>query len=258
MGPMGALVLNSATLGAALKNLCDYFPAVQEHSTLALREAGGLVALTYEIRDGRIARRRQDAELSIGIFMSLVRRCLGAGWAPEEVQFEHLRGADAAEVRAVLGAPVYFAAAGNAILFRRGELAARMPGADAGKLPGALARLRERTAAARPDDFVGSVIAEIRRNFAGGEASIDQVARRLAMSRTGLYRRLAADGVDFSTLTQAVRRELAMIYVAQPGVALTEIASLLGYSELSAFTRAFTRWTGCAPARYRAGLLSCC
>ena len=106
MGPMGALVLNSATLGAALKNLCDYFPAVQEHSTLALREAGGLVALTYEIRDGRIARRRQDAELSIGIFMSLVRRCLGAGWAPEEVQFEHLRGADAAEVRAVLGAPV--------------------------------------------------------------------------------------------------------------------------------------------------------
>jgi hypothetical protein len=120
MGAMGALVLNSPTLGAALKNLCDFFPAVQEHSSLGLAEAGGLVALRYEIKDGRIAQRRQDAELSIGIFMNLLRRCLGAGWAPEEIQFEHLRGAEGTEVRSVLGAPVYFAAAGNAILFRRG------------------------------------------------------------------------------------------------------------------------------------------
>jgi AraC-like DNA-binding protein len=57
--------------------------------------------------------------------------------------------------------------------------------------------------------------------------------------------------VDFSALTQRVREELALIYVAQPGIAFTEIAPLLGYSELSAFSRAFTRWTGLSPARYR-------
>ena len=71
------------------------------------------------------------------------------------------------------------------------------------------------------------------------------------MSRAGLYRRLGAAGSDFSALTQSVRQELAFMYAAEPHIPFTEIAALLGYSELSAFSRAFRRWTSLSPAAYR-------
>jgi AraC-like DNA-binding protein len=251
IGPLARLALNSPTLGAALNNLCRYFPALQEHSTLGLREDGSLMRLEYQIRDGRITNRRQDAELSIGIFSNFFRRCFGARWSPEEVHFEHLRGAEAGAHQSLLNAPVYFAQSTNAILFRRSDLAAPMPGANPALLPALHAELSCRAASARPDDFAGQVVQEIRANFAAGEPSIDKVASSLGVSRATLYRRLAAAGLDFSRATQTVRQELALIYAAQPHIQFAEIAALLGYSEPSAFTRAFRRWTGVSPAAYR-------
>ncbi|WP_442865548.1 helix-turn-helix transcriptional regulator [Acidocella sp. MX-AZ03] len=96
-------------------------------------------------------------------------------------------------------------------------------------------------------DFVGQVLGLIRDGFLNGAAQIDQVAQRLGVSRAGLHRRLRQEGVAFSDLTARIRRDLAQDYVGQPGIAFTDIALLLGYSELSAFTRAFTRWTGRSP-----------
>jgi AraC-like DNA-binding protein len=255
MGPLGHLALRAPTLGAALANMCRYFPAVQEHSTLRLREDGGLLRLDYQIRDGRIGARRQDAELSIAIFLNLFRTCLGAGWAPEQVHFEHARAADLAEHREILRAPVYFSQGTNAILFRKAEAATRMPDADAGQMAALQAEVARQAATARPDDFIGRLAQEIRAGFATGDASIEAVAARLGHSRASLYRLLAARGLVFSDLSQSIRQEMALRYVAQPHMPLTEIAPLLGYSELSAFSRAFARWTGMAPARYRAAKL---
>ncbi|MDE2240504.1 MAG: helix-turn-helix domain-containing protein, partial [Rhodospirillales bacterium] len=185
------------------------------------------------------------------IFAGIFRRCLGASWAPAEVQFEHLRAADAGRVETAFNAPVYYAAGRNAILFSPACLAAPMPGSRPASLPVFEATLRRQAAAAVPEDFLGQVLSLIRSGFASGEANIDNVAARLGLSRAGLYRRLALEGVDFSDLTQRIRRELAESYAAQPGIAFTDLALLLGYSELSAFSRAFTRWTGLSPARYR-------
>jgi AraC-like DNA-binding protein len=251
MGPLGALTLNSPSLGEALRNLCRFFPAIQDHSTLALRDDGDLVRLEYQIRDGRILRRRQDAELSIGIFNSIFVRCLGPSWSPEEIHFEHLRVAEPGAHQALLNAPVYFGQATNAILVRRELLSCRMPGAAPGRVPALEAELARRAAKAPPHDLVGRVVQEIRSGFLAGAADIESVSARLGMSRATLYRGLGEEGTDFTRITEGVRRELAMIYVAQPHVALTEIASLLGYSELSAFSRAFKRWTGRAPAEAR-------
>jgi AraC-like DNA-binding protein len=127
-----------------------------------------------------------------------------------------------------------------------------MPDADAGQMAALQAEVARQAATARPDDFIGRLAQEIRAGFATGDASIEAVAARLGHSRASLYRLLAARGLVFSDLSQSIRQEMALRYVAQPHMPLTEIAPLLGYSELSAFSRAFTRWTGMAPARYRA------
>jgi AraC-like DNA-binding protein len=251
MGPLAELALNSATLGDALKNLCHYFPALQEHSTLALRDDGDLVRLEYQIRDGRILHRRQDAELSIGIFNRLFIRCFGPAWSPAEIHFEHLRAAEAGTYTSLLNAPVYFGQPTNAILLRRELLRHPMPAARPEKIPLLAATLSRRAAQARPDDFIGRVVQEIRAGFATNAADITTVSARLNMSRATLYRSLAAEGLDFSNLTETIRKELALAYLAHPHIPLTEIATLLGYSEQSAFSRAFKRWTGKAPAGFR-------
>lgn len=251
MGPLGQIIVNSPTLGAALHHLCKYFAAVQEHSSLTLRTEGDLLSLEYQIRDGRIAARRQDAELSIAIFNNIFRRCFGPSWSPEEIHFEHLRAAEPLGHERLLNAPVYFAQNRNAILFKRDILHRPMPGADAAKLPTLASALQTRIADARAHDFIGLVVAEIREALAQGDASIARIAQNLGLSEARLYRQLAGLGADFSALTQTIRHELSLTYVAQPHIPLTDIAAQLGYSELSAFSRAFKRWTGMAPATYR-------
>jgi AraC-like DNA-binding protein len=251
LGTLGALLLNTPTIGAALQSLCAYFPSLQEHSTLTLEPHGAYLALRYQIRDGRITARRQDAELSMGMFIALLRRALGAEWGPEEVQFEHLRLAERAAHERLLNAPVTYAAPANVLLIRRTDLAAPMPGANASLLLQLHAALHAQLAQVRPDDFLGSVAQKIRDGFAAGDASIAAVAAAMGMSRAGLYRRLKAAGSDYSALTGEVRRGLALMYAGDAAIPFTEIAALLGYSELSAFSRAFKTWTGLAPQAWR-------
>jgi AraC-like DNA-binding protein len=251
MGPLGMLAVNSPNAGAALNNLCRYFPAVQEHSTLRLHDDGDLLYLEYQIRDGRIGNRRQDAELTIAIFNNLLIRCFGPGWSAEEIHFEHFRGAAKGVHESLLNAPVYFGQSTNSIVFSRHGLGRPLAQANPALIPVLEAELRQRAGRARPDDLAGQVAAQIRAGFLSGNAGIEAIAAGLGLSRASLYRRLAEAGVDFSALTQAVRQEIAIMYVRMPDIAFTDIAALLGYAELSAFSRAFKRWTGASPAAYR-------
>jgi AraC-like DNA-binding protein len=84
-----------------------------------------------------------------------------------------------------------------------------------------------------------------------GEVSLRQVARGLKMSERSLQRRLAAEGVTFDGLLDDVRHHLALRYLADPSIAVSEVAYLLGYSEPSPFHRAFRRWTGATPSDMR-------
>lgn len=83
-------------------------------------------------------------------------------------------------------------------------------------------------------------------------ASLDEVAKRLQLSRRQLQRRLAQEGTTFPKLVDEVRRSLAELHLSRRDVSVTEVGYLLGFSEPSAFSRAFKRWTGRSPAEFRA------
>lgn len=84
-----------------------------------------------------------------------------------------------------------------------------------------------------------------------GEPDQSAIAKALALSERTLQRRLQEEKVTFAQLVDEVRQDLARMYLADPGLAVFEIAFLLGYSEPSAFNRAFKRWTGASPSAYR-------
>lgn len=87
-----------------------------------------------------------------------------------------------------------------------------------------------------------------------GEAppTADDAARVLGLSPSTLRRRLAAEGTSWRALKDASRRDVALRYVVDTDLPFAEIAALLGFDEPSTFFRAFRRWTGTTPTRYRA------
>jgi len=252
LGAIGYIAITSPTLAAGLRNLVGYFPAHQDSSVLGLESDGDLMRLTYQIYDPQIPARRQDAELSLGMFCNILRHGLGPRWAPVEVHFEHARPDGCREHEQKFDAPVLFGQRTNAVVFRRAELAARMPGADPYLFAVIEPFLAERRALREtPVDFVHALRQEIKRQLGEGTSSLAVVAERMGLTPACLQRRLRAHGVAYGDLLRAARQEMALRWVGESDMPLTEVALAVGYSELSAFSRAFRGWTGLSPQRYR-------
>jgi AraC-like DNA-binding protein len=88
-------------------------------------------------------------------------------------------------------------------------------------------------------------------NISAGEPSEERLAEAMAMSRRTLQRKLAERGLTYRTILDNIRHDMALKYLGSPDKSLTEIAFLLGFSEQSAFARAFRRWQGVSPSAYR-------
>lgn len=97
----------------------------------------------------------------------------------------------------------------------------------------------------------GRVSSLIKVHLARGKVGVETVAGQLNMSRYTLHKKLRQEGVTFAALLEQVRREQAITYMKDKSKPLVEIAEQLGFSELSAFSRAFKRWMGTPPAEYR-------
>jgi AraC-like DNA-binding protein len=81
-----------------------------------------------------------------------------------------------------------------------------------------------------------------------------KVAERLAMTERTMHRRLAEEGTSFSDIHESLCRDLAEKCLREEKLNLKKIAFLLGYSDQSAFSVAFKRWTGKSPMEFRAAL----
>jgi AraC-like DNA-binding protein len=115
--------------------------------------------------------------------------------------------------------------------------------------PGFLEQLQERTGAAPLSGRVKRALAEA---LPGGSASVDDMARRLNVSKRSLQRKLSEEGTSFQELLNETRFEMSERYLRNSGLSLPEISCLLGFRETSSFFRAFQGWTGTTPGDYRA------
>jgi AraC-like DNA-binding protein len=102
-------------------------------------------------------------------------------------------------------------------------------------------------------DLVGVIRQELVRRLGKTEAKVETVAEALDLSPRTLQRRLEGEGTSFQEVLDGVREQLAMSYLVNDSLTVSEIAYLLGYSELRAFDRAFRRWTGKTPVAWRSG-----
>ena len=161
------------------------------------------------------------------------------------VEFTH--AGDPAAYRAWFDAPIKFGAERTQLVMPRAALDAALASSDP-TLLGILTRAADDLLEKTPSD--PSMTAQVKRTLhellRNDEGHVDIVAKRLGMTSRSLQRRLKDEATTFNAIREDVRRELAQRYLAD-GLAIAEISFLLGFSEPSAFFRAFKRWTGTTP-----------
>lgn len=251
LGLLGYVGLCSPTAEAALQNFAAAFPFHQHSTLIQLVDAGDCWRFDYQVRHGAIVARRQDAELTLGMLLNLLRHVLGATWAPRAVQFEHPRPEGWHEHRRLFDAPVSFSHSCNAMLVPKADLRGRaMPDHDPLLLLVVQDAIRQLGQRLPQLELLEEVRASVRLALPLGEPSLESIAQRLDLSTSQLQRRLRDQGASFSALVEGVRRDLAQHYLRQR-LPVSDLAPLLGYSETSAFSRAFRRWFQVSPRQWR-------
>lgn len=253
LGLIGYIGLCSGTLEQALHNVANAFPYHQHDTLVRMVDKGDCWRLDYQVRHGAILARRQDAELTLGMFMNLIRHAMGPHWAPREVHFEHPRPEQWHEHCKLFDAPVYFEQPFNSLIIPKRELSRAMPDSDPMLLLVMQDAIRRLNSRVPNQGIVDQTRTQVHLQLAMGEPVLDDVAEKMGLSCGSLQRRLREQGVSFTTLVDKVRCEMATHYLQQNQLPVSEMALLLGYSEVSAFSRAFRRWFGVSPRQWRKG-----
>lgn len=249
---MDYLGTTGPTLGEGLRRVAAYFHLIDPRGSIAVSEGADRVTLRFRAAAG-VPLPQPAQEYTLAILLFRARDSIGAPLRPAEVRFTFPRPPDAGEHVRIFGIEPVFASEDAALVLPRAAWDAPTRGSD----PALFALLDEharRLADARAEEDVGArVSAAIAASLAGREPTMSAVARRLATPARTLQRRLAAEGTSFTRLLDEVRRERAEAFLAARDVSIAEVSFLLGFSEQSAFARAFRRWTGRTPSDHRRG-----
>ncbi|MCF8998775.1 AraC family transcriptional regulator [Acinetobacter nectaris] len=251
LGLIGYIGLCSPNLASALQNIANYFHFHQKDTLMQFVAQDDCWRIDYQVQHGAILCRRQDAELTLGMIMNVIRGVLGQNYSPRAVHFEHARPIQWQEHRKLFNAPVFFEQPYNSIVIKKSDTYTPMPDADPILLKVIQDTLKLLNQNNQRQDLLNQARSRIQLSLSQGEPCLEQIATELNMSNTCFIRKLKIEGTNFSKLVDSVRCELAKNYMAQTHIQISEIAFLLGYSELSAFSRAFKRWFNITPRQWR-------
>jgi AraC-like DNA-binding protein len=251
LGALGFLVQSSETVGEALDAFARHLAVQDRGGVVWIDEDESLSTLGYTLFDSEVEGLDQILSCAIAIAGNMLRSFLGPQWHPQRVSFAFSPPSHVKPYREFFGVRPLFDAERTGIVFPARLLRAPVPGADE-----LLRRLMEERVheleRVAGEDTVARVQRLLRSMATSPGCSVDAVSNRVGLHRRTLNRALAAAGTSFRSLRQEAQRELACQLLESTRTSVGEIATILGYSEAAAFTRAFQRWTGSTPTRWRA------
>ena len=252
IGSLVYVVLNSPTIAAGIENTARFIKIHNEAARASLLVEKDRAYLRFLPNELLIHTSRQHSEYAMAVALNTLRLMVGSEWAPQEVHFTHQLEVATPEHFRVFCAPIMFGCPANAFVVESDFLKREVPAADP-RLYRILKRYLGRMLNEMPreDDLLAAVRRMIGEAIRDAEPKLSLAAKKLGMSPRLLQRRLQEYGLDFKRLVDDTRQRLALQYIKEEKDTLTQIAFMLGYSDVSAFNRAFKRWTGTAPLEYR-------
>ena len=246
------VLASSETLGEALQRGVRYSAIVNEGITLKLHEERE-TRINFEYAGVARHLDRHQIEFAMATFVRMCRQLTNRHLQANRVSFTHQRSDDTSEYRTFFGSDVSFGAAVDEVAFPASVRQIPILGADPylNKLLISYCDQALSARSTRRNSFGSSVENVIALHLPHGKARVGEIARKLGVSQRTLARRLSSEGLTFASVLQRLKSDLAKRHLADETLSISEIAWLVGYQDVSAFTHAFKRWTGKAPSAIR-------
>jgi AraC-like DNA-binding protein len=248
--PLAYLIANAPNLRTALRSFVQFHKVIASNNLQFVESNGnGRVEWTYPVTVSHVG---QLTDFGLMRFIWRIQSAAGGTWRPISVGLTHRCPADAREYERRVGPRIAFDQAINSIVIGGATLSLPMPGADP-QLFKLLQRfcaqqLEQQEAAEHPLNLIREAMT---RCLQQGDHGPKWVAKELGLTPGVLHRRLKGENTSFQRLLDDTRRCLTRRYLTETSLKLSDIATKVGYSELSAFSRAARRWFGTSPRSFR-------
>lgn len=250
LGLPGFLLLNAPDVGTALQALVKNFDLHDQGGVPVLDVQGKSTRLGYAIHQSHVEAIDHIYDLSIAVGCRIMRQLCGAGWNPAEVHFSRRQQPDLKPYSRFYRAPLRFNMDRNAIMFPSRWMKHTLPSADA-LLHRHLKQEANALHTLRHANFVNDTRRLLCTSMMTGHFTINDIAEQFCMHERTLHRRLREEGTSYELELDAVRYDVARQLPGGSTMPIASIAETLNYSGASAFNRAFKRWAGFTPARWR-------
>lgn len=255
LGIVGQLLQYLPDVGSALRSLILNLHLHDQGGVPLLSVEQGMATLCYAIYQRGVEGADQIYDGAIAITFNIMRALCGPAWRPTEVLFSHRQPSDVGPYRRFFRTPLRFDMEQTALAFPATWLDRPLPGAD----PNQRHRIEQQVAMLEnlySGDLTGRLRRVLRILLVTHRTSLAEVAQLFSMHRRTLNRRLEERGITFRVLVDEVRYEIARQLLENTRMSICQIAATLDYSDTSAFTRAFRRWSGTTPVAWRTWLLT--
>lgn len=251
---LGFAWMASETLKEAFERLIRYNQFVSESQDYELRETDSTFRFVIHPAAEDYPFPDADYDANFSVLYDMCRSVYGEDFSLMRVDLRRARPNCAEKFKERFKAPVVFGAEENIIYISRNVALKPLPTANAD-----LARINEEIvdqylAQLTQGEMSVRVRTKLIQRLPSGNISQDEVASELFMSARTLQRRLKEEGISYQEVLRSTREDLATRYMKDEQTSVSEIAYLLGFSEVANFTRAFKSWTGVAPTDYRQAL----
>ena len=249
-GALGYAMLASNTLRTSLERMVRYLGFLSDEDSMKLDETEEGLRLTLVMSPRNIDKSEQN-DAALAIILRMCRINYIEDLAPVSVTLVHSKPSCSPKFFEYFRSPVLFKAPTYSLTFPIEAVDKILPGSNP-----QLAELNDQVmiqylAKLDQNQITQKVKATIVDQLPSGSVTDESVARALYMSSRKLQRQLQSAGTTFNALLNEIRQDLAQKYLGEEDTSMTEIAFLLGFSESSAFSRAFKRWMGVSPTKYR-------
>ncbi len=251
LGLAGLLVRYSPDVDTALRSFVRHLHAHVRGAKSALVVDGNVATLNWEIYQPEVEAVDQVGDGALALYCNILRELCGPDWTPIEVLFAHREPAQLQPFRTVFRTTLRFDAEEYALRFSSSWLQHPVAQANAA-LQRVLQKELDAIAARHEADFPEQVRSVLRSALLTGHARSDQMAALFSMHSSTMARHLKPYGLGFRDLVDECRFDVAREMLSHSALDVSQIAAMLDYADASAFTRAFRRWSGTTPARWRA------
>lgn len=250
-GPLFYLLLSTPRLADGLRLFAQFARVPLSTQRMVVQQRGADVELTVDPGDPLLTGSHHAVDYLLGANLSALRRAI-PGFRLLAVEVAHAELGPPGEAARIFGCPVSFDCARNALCFPESTLAGVPAAANAAiaeEIRKYTAAIFQQVTASSAADRVADAIRAML--IAGLPADRAAVARRLHVSERTLQRQLELEATRFKIVRDRVRGELSRALLSNRTLKVETIALSLGFAEVASFSKAFSRWSGDSPSRYR-------